>query len=57
MHADDEVYLADEDLRNEYVQRDFGLVYAGWSSSTGPRPSHWNFGQVCSVILRSFKSR
>ena len=47
LYPDDEVYLAEEDLRNEYVLNDDGVVYAGWSRRTGPNPARWNFGQVC----------
>jgi hypothetical protein len=47
LYPDDEVYLAEEDLRNEYVLNDDGVVYAGWSRRIGPKPAHWNFGQVC----------
>ena len=55
MHVDDEVFLDDEDLRNEYVQKDGGLVYAGWSSRHGPSPNYWNFGQVCSICYVCLK--
>lgn len=50
LHTDDEVYISDETLRDEYVQSDFGLVYAGWSWPNGPRQCRWNFGQVCSIM-------
>ena len=44
--TDDEVYLDEERLRNEYVLSDYGLIYAGWSRRYGPHPARWNFGQV-----------
>ena len=47
LYPDDEVYLAEEDLRNEYVLNDDGVVYAGLSRRSGPNPARWNFGQVC----------
>ena len=53
-YTDDEVYLADENLRKEYIQSDFGLLYVGWAKSIGPRPSHWNFGQVCSIKINMY---
>ena len=44
-YTDDEVYLEEEDFREEYVLSDDGKLYAGWDS--GPRDVPWNFGQVC----------
>ena len=52
-YADDDVYLAEEDLRKEYVLSDDGLVYAGGSPRFGPNPAHWNFGQVCWLNILS----
>jgi len=42
--SDDAVYLSDEDLRNEYVLNDLGIIYRG--SSTWISGKKWNFGQV-----------
>ena len=50
-NKDDDVYLAEEELRKEYVLSDDGLVYAGWSRRFVPHPAHWNFGQFESNIL------
>ncbi|CAB4006660.1 -glutamine gamma-glutamyltransferase 4 [Paramuricea clavata] len=50
-NKDDEVYLAEENMRNEYVLNDDGVIYAGWSRRRGPNPARWNFGQFESYIL------
>ena len=44
--SDDEVYMKDENLREEYVLNDTGTVYWG-----GRRPKYWNFAQVSIKIL------
>ncbi len=41
---DDEVYLSDEDKRQEYVLNESGLIWAGTHRSTFTWP--WNFAQV-----------
>ena len=55
-YADDDVYLAEEDLRKEYVLSDDGLIYAGWSRRFGPNPARWNFGQVCWLNILSIEN-
>ncbi|XP_053323403.1 protein-glutamine gamma-glutamyltransferase 4 [Spea bombifrons] len=40
---DDNVYMPNEDERNEYVLKDSGYIYVGSSSKISARP--WNFGQ------------
>merc|ERR1719204_2084945 len=43
----DEVYMEDEELKQEYVLNDFGYVY--WS---GHKPKPWNFAQFTDEALR-----
>ena len=43
-YLDDEVYLADEELRTEYVLNDTGIIYRGNVRYIDEK--HWNFGQV-----------
>ena len=45
---DDDVYLESEELRQEYVLCDTGIIYRG-SANHGERgitETHWEFGQV-----------
>ena len=46
-HEKDDVYMADEKLREEYVLNDSGCVY--WS---GHKAKPWNFGQFTDVALK-----
>ncbi|XP_075033769.1 protein-glutamine gamma-glutamyltransferase 5-like [Mixophyes fleayi] len=41
--SDDDVFLGDEDLRQEYVMNEHGLLYQGSKDIILPTP--WNFGQ------------
>jgi len=43
----DEVYMEDEELKQEYVLNDFGYVY--WS---GHKPKPWNFAQFTDEALK-----
>jgi len=40
---DDQVYMKDEDERNEYVLADKGIIYRGSTSRISPK--YWNFAQ------------
>ena len=49
MFLADEVYMAEEDKRNEYVLNDIGIIYYGqWAKIGGRR---WLFGQFEPGIL------
>lgn len=45
----DDVYLADEEQRREYVVEDDGAIWVGSSDSNHPRP--WGFGQYEEGVL------
>jgi hypothetical protein len=47
-YLDDDVYLESEELRQEYVLNDVGLIYRGSASNGayGITALHWEFGQV-----------
>ncbi|KAI5606463.1 hypothetical protein C0J50_1962 [Silurus asotus] len=49
--AVDQVYLADEDKRQEYVLNDVGMIYNGDYANVGNRP--WNYGQFQERILEA----
>ncbi|XP_013382452.1 hemocyte protein-glutamine gamma-glutamyltransferase-like isoform X3 [Lingula anatina] len=46
---DDQVYMPDTKLLNEYVLNDVGKIYAGTSKQIGSKP--WNFGQFEDFVL------
>lgn len=46
--TDDVVYLENENLLNEYVLNDRGVIFAGNHRQIGGRP--WNFGQVLFLL-------
>lgn len=48
LYLDDDVYLEEEELREEYVLNDVGIIFRG-NASKGVREiteTHWQFGQV-----------
>jgi len=47
--VDDEVYMEDEDERQEYCLADTGIIYRG--STRRQSPKYWNFGQFEAKIL------
>ncbi|XP_046702172.1 coagulation factor XIII, A1 polypeptide a, tandem duplicate 1 isoform X2 [Silurus meridionalis] len=47
----DQVYLADEGKRQEYVLNDVGMIYNGDYANVGNRP--WNYGQFQEGILEA----
>lgn len=42
--SEDPVFLPAEELREEYIRSDYGLVYMGSNLNLSGRP--WSFGQV-----------
>lgn len=46
--TDDIVYLENENLLDEYVLNDRGVIFAGNYRQIGGRP--WNFGQVLFLL-------
>ncbi|CAL4095081.1 unnamed protein product [Meganyctiphanes norvegica] len=48
-NKDDDVYMADDELRNEYVLNDVGKIWVGsWHSNIG---RSWNYGQFDDAVL------
>lgn len=54
--VDDDVYMADEDERQEYVLNDSGIIFQGVENDI--EEEAWNYGQVNSTTSsRTFKMR
>ena len=52
-NKDDDVYLESEELRQEYVLNDVGLIYRGSATNgeSGIKPTHWEYGQFEENVL------